>query len=193
MNMTVMLHDNNIYGLTKMQMSPTTPQGLKSNTSPRGAYLNPLNPLTVTLGVENVSFVAQAVDWMPGLFYDILAQAFEHKGLSFIRVLQRCPNYLPNLFEPWVRDPQKALILTHDNGLQLDPTALNMYPNRETHDPGDLNRAREIASVIDPIPVGILYRNNEIPCYEDLRKPDRVYTPEMIGDALNKAMDKITV
>ena len=67
MNMTVMLHDNNIYGLTKMQMSPTTPRGQKSNTSPKGAFLNPLNPLTVTLGVENVSFVAQAVDWIPGL------------------------------------------------------------------------------------------------------------------------------
>ena len=92
-----------------------------------------------------------------------------------------------------MRDPQKALILTHENGLQPDSSTLNMYPNRETHDPGDLNRAREIASMIDPIPVGILYRNTDVPCYEDLRKAERVYTPEMVGEALNRAMDKMTV
>ena len=66
MNMTVILHDNQIYGLTKKQASPTSPIGTKSNTTPRGSYLEALNPLTVTLGVQNVSFVAQAVDWIPG-------------------------------------------------------------------------------------------------------------------------------
>ncbi len=66
MNLTVILHDNHVYGLTKKQASPTSPVGFKSNTTPRGSVLLPLNPLTVTLGVENVSFVAQAVDWMPG-------------------------------------------------------------------------------------------------------------------------------
>ncbi len=45
MDMTVMMHDNYIYGLTKMQVSPTSPLGLKSNTTPRGAYLRALNPL----------------------------------------------------------------------------------------------------------------------------------------------------
>ena len=55
MNMTVILHDNHVYGLTKKQASPTSPIGLKSNTTPRGAVLEALNPLTVTLGVQNVS------------------------------------------------------------------------------------------------------------------------------------------
>ena len=74
MNMTVLLHDNQVYGLTKNQASPTSPRGLQTNTTPRGAYLDPLNPLSVTLGVANVSFVAQAVDWIPGLLYDIIAR-----------------------------------------------------------------------------------------------------------------------
>ena len=65
MNMTVFLHDNQIYGLTKKQASLTSPVGTRSNTTPRGSYLEPLNPLAVTLGVQNVSFVAQAVDWVP--------------------------------------------------------------------------------------------------------------------------------
>ena len=86
MNLTVMLHDNQIYGLTKMQASPTSPIGTKSNTTPRGSYLEALNPLTVTLGVQNVSFVAQAVDWIPDVLYDIIKSAFRHKGLGFVRV-----------------------------------------------------------------------------------------------------------
>ena len=74
MNLTVILHDNHVYGLTKKQASPTSPIGFKSNTTPRGSMLEALNPLTVTLGVQNVSFVAQAVDWIPELLYDIISQ-----------------------------------------------------------------------------------------------------------------------
>ena len=192
MNMTVMMHDNHIYGLTKMQASPTTPQGIKSNTSPRGAYLQPLNPLTVTLGVSNVSFVAQAVDWIPELLYDILHKAYHHRGFSFITILQRCPNYLPTLFDPWVQSPERSLLLTHENGLQISPDLAKVYKNQEQHDPRDINRAREIASMADITPVGILYHNPDVPCYEDIRQP-KVTTPAMIRAGLESELDKFTV
>jgi len=100
MNMTVFLHDNQIYGLTKMQASPTSPKGLKSNTTPRGSYLDALQPLSVTLGVQNVSFVAQAVDWIPEVLYDIVSKAFHHKGFSFVRIVQRCPSGCPHSTSP---------------------------------------------------------------------------------------------
>ena len=159
MNLTVILHDNHVYGLTKKQASPTSPLGLKSNTTPRGAYLEALNPLTVTLGVQNVSFVAQAVDWIPELLYDIIAAAYRHRGFSFVRIIQRCPEFLPKMFEPWLHDPAKTLLLTHENGLQLAPELARIYKNQREHDPLDIDGAREIASSEDPIPVGILYRN----------------------------------
>ena len=193
MDMTVMMHDNRIYGLTKMQMSPTTPKGQKSNTSPRGAHLDPMNPLSATLGVSNVSFVAQAVDWIPDLFYDIISQAYHHKGFSFIGILQRCPNYLPTLFDPWLEDTNKTQILTHKDGIQLDPSLANIYKNQLEHDPSDLNRARELAGNEDIVPVGILYRNDDVPCYEDVRAPDRIYTPEIIEREFNKELDNFTV
>lgn len=193
MNMTVVMHDNNIYGLTKMQASPTSPTGLKSNTSPKGAYLNPLNPLTVTLGVSNVSFVAQAVDWIPDLFYDIISKAFHHNGLAFIRILQRCPNYLPKLFDPWLKDPKQTLLLHHRDGLHLDPTLAKVYTENLEHDPSDLNLAREVASMRDKVPVGILYRNETVPCYEDLRKRKETFTPEKIEAAFNRHLDQFTV
>jgi 2-oxoglutarate ferredoxin oxidoreductase subunit beta len=193
MNMTVMLHDNQIYGLTKMQASPTSPRGLKSNTTPRGSYLEALQPLTVTLGVQNVSFVAQAVDWIPEVLYDILSAAYRHKGFSFVRIIQRCPEWLPKLFDPWLHDPQKVMLLGHERGLQISPNVAKVYKNQERHDPADINRAREIASILDPIPVGILYRNPDVPCYEDLRDAGQMRSTTMIKKGLEAEFDKFTV
>jgi 2-oxoglutarate ferredoxin oxidoreductase subunit beta len=193
MNMTVFLHDNQIYGLTKMQASPTSPLGTKSNTTPRGSYLEALQPLSVTLGVQNVSFVAQTVDWIPEIMYDIVKAAFHHKGLSFVRIVQRCPEWLPKLFEPWLHDPQKILLLHHENGLQISPSLAKVYKNQERHDPANINRAREMASDSDPIPVGILYRNEEVPCYEDVRASTVLRTPELVRTGLDKEFDKYTI
>jgi 2-oxoglutarate ferredoxin oxidoreductase subunit beta len=193
MNMTVFLHDNQIYGLTKMQASPTSPRGLTSNTTPRGTYLEALQPLTVTLGIQNVSFVAQAVDWIPDLLYDIVSAAFHHQGFSFVRIVQRCPEWLPSLHEPALHDPARVRLLEHEDGLTIAPPAARIYPNRERHDPSNLNRAREIASDTDTIPVGILYRNPEVPCYEDLRAGGPVRTPELIRAGLEAELDKVTV
>ncbi len=193
MNMTMLLHDNHIYGLTKKQVSPTSPIGTKSNTTPRGAYLDALNPLTVTLGVQNASFVAQAVDWIPEVLYQVISAAFHHKGFSFVRVIQRCPEFLPQMFEPWLHDPQRTLLLTHERGVQPSSGISSIYKHQQQHDPADIDRAREIASVEDPIPVGILYRNDDIPCYEDLRRAGQLRTPEMIRAGLEAEFDKFTV
>ncbi len=193
MNMTVFLHDNQIYGLTKMQASPTSPKGLKSNTTPHGAFLEAMQPLTVTLGVQNASFVAQAVDWIPEVLYDIVSAAFKHRGFSFIRIVQRCPEWLPSLFEPWLHDPDRIHLLGHEDGIQISPALARVYRNQEQHDPSDLDRAREIASITDAIPVGILYRNREVPCYEDLRDTDYLRTTEFVKSGLEAELDKFTV
>jgi 2-oxoglutarate ferredoxin oxidoreductase subunit beta len=193
MNMTVMLHDNHVYGLTKKQASPTSPLGLKSNTTPRGSQLAALNPLSVTLGVQNVSFVAQAVDWVPEVMYDIISAAFRHRGFSFVRIIQRCPEFLPKMFEPWLHDPQKTLLLSHQDGLQISAGLSKTYRNQQEHDPSNIDRAREIASLEDPLPVGILYRNPQVPCYEDLRHPAQMRTPGFIRAGFEAELDKVTV
>ncbi len=193
MDLTVLLHDNRIYGLTKKQASPTSPLGTKSNTTPKGSYLEALNPLTVTLGVANVSFVAQAVDWIPELLYDIVSAAYKHKGLSFVRVVQRCPEFMPGLFDPWMQDPQRTQILRHPSGLVPSAAIAKTYTNQLEHDPSDIDRAREIASGEDPIPVGILYRNDDVPCYEDIRHAGRVRTAEQVRRGLANELDRFTI
>lgn len=193
MNITVLLHDNQIYGLTKMQASPTSPIGTKSNTTPKGSYLEALNPLTVTLGVQNVSFVAQAVDWIPEALYDIISAAYHHQGLSFVRIVQRCPEWLPKMHEPWLHDPDRILLVNHERGLRASATLSKVYKNLVVHDPLNIDRAREIASSTDPIPVGILYRNPDVPCYEDVRHAGQLRTTELIEKGLNAELDKFTV
>ncbi len=193
MDMTVLMHDNQIYGLTKMQASPTSPKGLRSNTTPRGAYLEPLNPLGAMLGGANTSFVAQAVDWIPDLLYAIVRRAFHHRGFSFVRVLQRCPEFMPTRFDPWLHDPDRTLLLVHENGIEPDPSLARVYRHQERHDPRDLDRAREIAAMDDRIPVGLLYLNGDVPCYEDLRRQDRLYTPEVIREAFEAEIEKFTI
>lgn len=191
MNMTVFLHDNQIYGLTKKQASPTSPIGTFSNTTPRGSFLDALNPLTVTLGVANVSFVAQVVDWIPEMLFDVIKQAYHHKGFSFIRIIQRCPEWLPKSLEPWVMDPNKIELLCHENGLKPSENLRKVYKNQLEHDPRDIHRAREIASMDgDTIPVGILYRNPDVPCYEETRQPSVLRTNELIRQNFEKELDK---
>ncbi len=193
MNMTVFLHDNQIYGLTKMQASPTSPRGLKSNTTPRGTTLEALQPLSVTLGVQNVSFVAQAVDWIPEMLYDIVRAAHHHKGFSFVRIVQRCPEWLPKMWDPWLHDPQRIRVLHHAQGLQPSAALAKVYRNQLEHDPQNIDRARELASDTDQIPVGILYRNPSVPCYEDLRQTGKLHTAEVIKAGLEAEFDKFTV
>jgi len=193
MNITVFLHDNQIYGLTKMQASPTSPIGTKTNTTPRGSYLAALNPLTVTLGISNVSFVAQAVDWIPESLFDIVKAAYHHQGFSFVRIIQRCPEWLPKLCDPWMHDPQRVLLLKHERGLSVGPELAKIYKNQREHDPLDMNEARAIASDTEIIPVGILYHDPSVPRYEETRGAGRMRSPDQISRVLASEFDKYTV
>lgn len=193
MNLTVMMHDNNIYGLTKNQASPTSPIGTRSNTTPRGSVLGAFDPLMATLGMSNLSFVAQAPDWIPELLYKIISAAHKHRGFSFIRILQRCPAYQESRWEPCIQDPDKLLVLSHEDGVEISPALAGVYRNQAQHDPADLVEARRVVATTDRVPVGIIYRNPDVPCYEDLRKPDKLYTPELIEKGLSDELDKFTI
>ena len=168
-NMVAMLLDNNIYGLTKNQTSPTTPQGHPSNTQPRGSYLPALNPLVTTLGVTNASFVAQTADWSPTHMAATLDEAYRHPGFSFVRILQRCPIWTPGIFRDAVMDPGKTELLVHEHGVH-DPDAEEVYPKHITHDPSDIHAARRLASEPGTVRLGIFYRDASKPRYDETRR-----------------------
>jgi 2-oxoglutarate ferredoxin oxidoreductase subunit beta len=193
MNMTALLHDNSIYGLTKKQASPTTPQGMITNTTPRGVHLQALNPLSVTLGVTNASFVAQVVEWLPDLLYDVIRQAYQHRGFSFVRIIQRCPHFMTEPFETLLANPDKLLLLKHESGMRISDVVGRMYKSQTEHDPADLNRARELVEDPDRVPIGILYRNEAIPRYDELRRPERIITMDRRRAVLDEAFDSFGI
>jgi 2-oxoglutarate ferredoxin oxidoreductase subunit beta len=169
-NIVALLLDNEIYGLTKNQTSPTTPVGFPSNTQPRGSYLRALNPLTVSLGVTNASFVAQTADWIPAHLSATLRAAYRHRGFSFVRILQRCPKFSESLFHEAVRNPEKNQMLVHPRGVHVPELDL-IYKNQMPHDPRDLDQGRALAETDgqDAFRLGVLYRNEELPCYDEVR------------------------
>jgi 2-oxoglutarate ferredoxin oxidoreductase subunit beta len=190
-NMVALMLDNNIYGLTKNQTSPTTPQGHPSYTQPRGSYLPPLNPTEATLGITNASFVAQTADWAPGHLFETLHAAFKHRGFAFVRVLQRCPVWTPGVYLNAIRDPNSAELLVHDKGIR-DEDSEEIYPNKVPHDPSDLDAARRLASDASKVRIGLFYRNENNPRYEETRHLPMQTAEEKI-EKLNAELDRYAV
>ena len=166
MKMTVLLLDNNIYGLTKMQTSPTTRLNKTSYTHPRGTVLSPIDPLSVTLGITNASFVAQTVDWNPPHVLATVKAAHAHDGLAFVRIMQRCPHYTPDTFDAYTQDPSRVLLLKHPDGIPVDNGIARIFKQQLEHPPTDLAAARELAAREDVIPIGLLYHNPNAERYD---------------------------
>ena len=190
-DMTVLLLDNNIYGLTKKQTSPTTPQGYKSNTQPQGSFLPPMNPLAATLGVSNASFVAQTAEWVPAHLFATLQVAYHHKGFSFVRILQRCPHFTPDLYTDAVKEPDLVEVLAHPEGIQV-PGLEKIYKNQIRHDPSNIHGARELAEDINKIRLGLFFREESRPRYEETRTIPK-HTAREKMDLLNEEFDHYAV
>jgi 2-oxoglutarate ferredoxin oxidoreductase subunit beta len=88
-NLTILLFNNRIYGLTKGQYSPTSERGKVTKTSPRGSEDAPLMPLSVALGAD-ATFVARTHDMDRQHMVDVFTRAHAHQGASFVEVLQNC-------------------------------------------------------------------------------------------------------
>ena len=190
-DMVALMLDNNIYGLTKMQTSPTTPQGYASNTQPLGSYLPALNPIEATLGITNASFVAQTAEWMPAHLYATLEAAYQHKGFAFVRILQRCPVFTGDLYQDAVRNPDMIEMLEHPDGIEV-PDLHQIYQNVARHDPRNMDAARELAEKTDRIRVGVFFRDESRPRYEETRHLPLHTTGEKI-EILNDELDKYAV
>jgi 2-oxoglutarate ferredoxin oxidoreductase subunit beta len=166
MKMVVMLLDNNVYGLTKNQTSPTSKKGSSSNTHPGGSLLDPINPIQASLGIANASFIAQTVDWNPAHLFATLAAAHRHPGFAFVRILQRCPHFKSGLFESLMNDPSQVLLMTHPDGIEVDAAVKKQFENQREHDPSDLAEARALADSQDGTPIGLFYRNDSADRYD---------------------------
>jgi 2-oxoglutarate ferredoxin oxidoreductase subunit beta len=94
----ILLFNNEIYGLTKGQYSPTSRTGTKTKTSPTGSVENPMRPLTVALAAE-ATFVARTVDVDVNHLVTTLQRAAAHKGTAFVEIYQNCKIFNDGVFE----------------------------------------------------------------------------------------------
>jgi 2-oxoglutarate ferredoxin oxidoreductase subunit beta len=116
--------------------------------------------------VTNISFVAQIVDWNAPLRHEVIKKAHEHKGTSFVRIIQRCPIYVESICKSLQDEPARMKLLTHEKGVQVNDAVKKLFPNHAEHDPSDLAAARALAEDASAMPMGILYHNPDAPQYD---------------------------
>ena len=192
-NLTILMLDNNIFGLTKAQTSPTTKKEARSNTHPSGSFFVSLNPISVMLGITNRSFIAQSVDWHTSHLYETIKAARLHKGASFVRILQRCPHYTPHAFEEVQNDTSNLVLLNHPDGVMLPESHLKRFKNIREHDPSDLQAAREMADRPHPFHLGVFFKDANAERYDLVTRHGKGMTPEEKVAAVERTLDLFTI
>ncbi len=148
-DLTIILHDNAIYGLTTGQTSPRTPMGFKSKSTPLGNIDMPLNPLEVAIAA-GATFVARVFCMDIPKLTEIIIAANNHKGVALIDVLQPCPSFNPEYTAQYLKE--------------------NTYYVDDSYDPSNKLGAIEKAMAWGDkqIACGILYQDKKQKSYEEL-------------------------
>jgi len=111
-NLKLLLFNNQVYGLTKGQYSPTSPRGQRSGSTPMGSIDEPFNTLGVAIGAE-ATFVARAIDTDRKHVTEVLRRAAAHKGAAFVEILQNCNIYNDGAFDAVRDDAANRIYLEH--------------------------------------------------------------------------------
>lgn len=106
-DLQIVLHNNEVYGLTKGQYSPTSPLGTVKVSTPMGSIDWPLKPLAVALGAE-ATFVARSLDAEPHHMVEMLKAAHDHRGASFVEIYQNCNIYNDGAYEDFTAKDVRA-------------------------------------------------------------------------------------
>ena len=194
-DMNILMFNNQIYGLTKGQYSPTSEEKKVTKSTPFGSIDHPFNPLALAMGAD-ASFVARSMDRDPKHLQAMLIRANQHKGSSFLEIYQNCNIFNDGAFEIFTEKgskTQETVFLEQgqplvfgaggDKGIRLDgftPRVVNFSDGFSKddcwiHDEKDIYKAQILTRIFDdprqeahlPRPFGVFYQH-ERPCYEDI-------------------------
>ncbi len=158
LDITVIVHDNQVYGLTKGQASPTLPAGVKTKALPKPNIQDPVNPLALAL-VSGYTFVARAYALDVNHLKEIIKAAVRHRGSALIDVLQPCVTYNDVFTPEWY----KRRVYKLEDQEDWDPVVRS--PDEEEE---KLARALKLAREWgDRVPIGVFYVNPHKPTMED--------------------------
>jgi 2-oxoglutarate ferredoxin oxidoreductase subunit beta len=196
-DVNILLFNNQIYGLTKGQYSPTSEEKKITKSTPMGSIDHPFNPAALALGAD-ATFVARSMDRDPKHLQAMLLRANAHKGSSFLEIYQNCNIFNDGAFEIFTEKgtkPVETLFLetgkpllfgnTHEKGIKLDgfkPVVVDLTQGYSAddcwvHDEKDIYKAQILSRIFDdvhveghlPRPFGVFYETDR-PCYEDVMK-----------------------
>lgn len=208
-NLQILLFNNEIYGLTKGQYSPTSKVGTRSPSTPDGSVDMPLSPCTFALGA-GATFVARTIDTEAKHMTPTLTRAHDHKGASFVEIYQNCPVYNDGIFEV-IKEKKTAadtrLVLEHgkpltfgeddQKGIRLNAKTLQLevvtigedgvtLDDIVVHDETNRVLAQMLAGLKlpdFPEPIGVLYCDSTAPSFTDDVFQQRIVVREGKGEA----------
>ena len=211
-NVNILLFNNQIYGLTKGQYSPTSEEGKVTKSTPFGSLDHPFNPIALAMGAD-ATFIARSMDRDPVHLKDMLRRANAHKGTSFLEIYQNCNVFNDGAFEVYTeKSSKKAEAIFVENGkplvfgqnselgIKLDgfkPVIVNITEGGNSvndlwvHDETDRVKAGILSRFFDdpkkqghfPRPFGVFYTEQRA-CYEDdlINQIDNVIKTKGAGD-----------
>jgi len=145
-DITVLVHNNMVYGLTKGQASPTSEEGMKNPLQPDGVIVEPFNPIAVAVSVD-VPFIARANVGDPAQAKEIIKQAVSFRGFSVVDLFVPCVVFNKTNTYQWFKE--------------------HTYTIPESYDPTDRVAAFALALETERLALGVLYRNDSRELYED--------------------------
>lgn len=190
-DLQILLFNNEIYGLTKGQYSPTSQLGTRSPSSPQGSIDLPLSPCEVAIGAGG-TFIARSIDTEAKHLAAVVTRGHDHKGASFIEILQNCPIYNDGVFEN-VKDKKTAadfkVVLENgkpivfgkesEKGIRLDRKSLKLEvvaaDNEDVllHDESNKVLATLLSTMSGPdfpVAVGVIYQADKASYVDDSRE-----------------------
>jgi 2-oxoglutarate/2-oxoacid ferredoxin oxidoreductase subunit beta len=117
-NIKILLFNNQIYGLTKGQYSPTSPLGTRNKTTPMGSLDWSFNPISLALGAE-ATFVARTIDTDRKHLTQVLRRMSEHKGAAFVEIYQNCNVYNDGAFDAVREEKENRIVLEHGQPIRF--------------------------------------------------------------------------
>ena len=194
-DVNVLLFNNQIYGLTKGQYSPTSEEKKITKSTPFGSIDHPFNPLALAMGAD-ATFIARSMDRDPKHLQELLTRSHKHKGASFLEIYQNCNIFNDGAFEVFTEKsskPEETLFVEQgkplifgaqkNKGIKLDgfhPVVVDLNNGASTddlwvHDERDFFKAQTLTRMFDnpqladhlPRPFGVFYETDR-PCYEDV-------------------------
>ncbi|HUR11304.1 MAG TPA: 2-oxoacid:ferredoxin oxidoreductase subunit beta [Flavitalea sp.] len=194
-DVNILLFNNQIYGLTKGQYSPTSERSKVTKSTPYGSLDHPFNPLALAMGAD-ATFIARSMDRDPKHLQQMLLRTHQHKGSSFLEIYQNCNIFNDGAFEIFTEKSSKAtesLFLEHgqplifgatrNKGIRLDgfhPQVIDIGNGFSVddcwiHDEKDFYKAQILVRMFDdpsleghlPRPFGVFFQS-ERPSYEEM-------------------------